>query len=255
MPSSTRPDDSLDDYPPVLINNLAFPYVSGSRFVGELYRAGGFAAIDAAWANPPQSTEQILHPERYRAGDAPQLVALAPLTDTLGVGWQQIEDNIMGEFILREYLDQQLPATTAARAALGWGGDRSAVYWNEATGVVLALRLVGHRRRTSLPRLCRLSAGLLTLATGPGRRQHVLCDGAICFRRLTASRSSCARHTAAAVLAALRLPPGALPLGRALAAPATVKQEQGRVLDGARRRRGLRRPASASGERRRNSSS
>jgi len=137
-------DDSyLDDYPPVLIDNLAFPYVSGSRFVGELYRAGGFAALDAAWANPPQSTEQILHPERYRAGDAPQIVALAPLTDTLGVGWQPIEDNVMGEFFLREYLDQQLPATTAARAALGWGGDRYAVYWNEATGgLVLALRVV-----------------------------------------------------------------------------------------------------------------
>ena len=137
-------DDSfLDDYPPVLVNNLAFPYVSGSRFVGELYRAGGFAAIDAAWADPPQSTEHILHPERYRAGDAPQIVALAPLTDTLGAGWQQIEDNVMGEFFLREYLDQQLPTTTAARAALGWGGDRYAVYWNEATGgLVLALRLV-----------------------------------------------------------------------------------------------------------------
>ena len=141
---SAQTDDSfLDEYPPVLINNLAFPYVSGSRFVGELYRAGGFAAIDAAWANPPQSTEHILHPERYRAGDAPQLVALAPLTDTLGVGWQEIENNVMGEFFLREYLDQQLPATTAARAALGWGGDRYAVYWNEATGgLVMALRAV-----------------------------------------------------------------------------------------------------------------
>ena len=35
---SAQTDDSfLDEYPPVLINNLAFPYVSGSRFVGELY--------------------------------------------------------------------------------------------------------------------------------------------------------------------------------------------------------------------------
>ena len=104
---------------------------SGSRFVGELYRAGGFAAIDAAWANPPQSTEHILHPERYRAGDAPQIVALAPLTDTLGVGWQEIENNVMGEFFLREYLDQQLPATGlvdhAHEGLLKWskGGNRA----------------------------------------------------------------------------------------------------------------------------------
>ena len=139
-----QPDTTLpEDVPPILISNLAFPYDSGSRFVDALYRAGGFAAIDAAWANPPRSTEQILHPERYLAGDAPELVSLAPLTDTLGVGWQQVAGDIMGEFFLRQYLDQQLPASVAERAAMGWGGDRYAVYWNEATGeLVLALRLV-----------------------------------------------------------------------------------------------------------------
>ncbi len=132
-----------EDVPPILLSNLAFPYDSGSRFVERLYRAGGFEAIDAAWANPPRSTEQILHPERYLAGDAPELVSLAPLTDTLGAGWQQVATDIMGEFFLREYLDQQLPATAAERAAMGWGGDRYAVYWNEATGgLVLALHLV-----------------------------------------------------------------------------------------------------------------
>ncbi len=132
-----------EDVPPILLSNLAFPYDSGSRFVERLYRAGGFEAIDAAWANPPRSTEQILHPDRYLAGDAPELVSLAPLTDTLGAGWQQVASDIMGEFFLREYLDQQLPATAAERAAMGWGGDRYAVYWNEATGgLVLALHLV-----------------------------------------------------------------------------------------------------------------
>lgn len=133
----------LDDIPPVLASNLAFPYNSGSRFVDALYRDGGFAAIDAAWANPPRSTEHILHPDRYLDGDAPQDVALPPLEGVLGPGWERIEDNIMGEFLLREYLDQQLSATVAERAAMGWGGDRYHVYWNEATdGLVLALRLV-----------------------------------------------------------------------------------------------------------------
>lgn len=135
--------DDLDSYPPVLISSLIFPYSGGSRFVEALYNEGGFAAIDAAWADPPRSTEHILHPERYLAGDAPQIVALNPLTDTLGVGWEQIADDILGEFFLREYLDQQLAASAAERLAEGWGGDRYAVYWNEATGgLVMALRLV-----------------------------------------------------------------------------------------------------------------
>jgi hypothetical protein len=136
-------DDSLNDFPPVLINNLSFPYTSGVEFVVDLYREGGFAAIDAAWADPPRSTEHILHPDRYRAGDAPQIVSLPPLTTTLGVGWELLDEDVLGEFFLREYLVQQLSETTVDRLATGWGGDRYAVYWNEADeGLVMALRLV-----------------------------------------------------------------------------------------------------------------
>ncbi len=133
----------LRDFPPILVSSLSFPYTSGVDFVTDLYRQDGFAAIDAAWANPPRSTEQILHPERYLAGDAPQVVAMVPLTDTLGAGWRQVDEDVMGEFYLREYLDQQLPAVTVDRMATGWGGDRYVIFWNEATrDLVMGLRLV-----------------------------------------------------------------------------------------------------------------
>lgn len=133
----------LNDFPPVLVNNMAFPYTDGVDFVAALYREGGFAAIDDAWANLPRTTEHILHPDRYLAGDEPQIVSLAPLTDTLGVGWEKIDDDILGEFFLREYLSQQLTAAQVTRAATGWGGDRYAVYYNEADdALVMALRLV-----------------------------------------------------------------------------------------------------------------
>lgn len=135
--------DYVSEFPPVLINDLAFPYTDGVEFVIDLYRENGFAAIDAAWADPPRSTEQILHPDRYRAGDAPQVVTLPPLDDTLGTGWMLLDGDILGEFYLRQYLAQQLPSATVNRAATGWGGDRYAVYWNEATDeMVMALRLV-----------------------------------------------------------------------------------------------------------------
>jgi hypothetical protein len=132
----------LNAFPPILIKSLSFPYTSGVDFVLDLYRDDGFAAIDAAWRDPPRSTEHILHPERYRAGDEPQIVALAPLTETLGDGWELVDEDILGEFFLREYLDQQLATTLARRVAEGWGGDRYAVYWNEAEdALVMALRL------------------------------------------------------------------------------------------------------------------
>jgi len=142
----------------------------------------------------------------------PQLVTLAPLADTLGVGWQQIEDNVMGEFFLREYLDQQLPATTAARAALGWGGDRYAVYWNEATGgLVLALRLVWDTAADAAEFAAAYAdypAGLFDAVPQAqvGGSTCWVGDDAICFQQVD-GESFVARApdmaTAAAVLAAL----------------------------------------------------
>ncbi|UCG24609.1 MAG: hypothetical protein JSW55_00995 [Chloroflexota bacterium] len=132
----------LESAPPVLAHELEFPYLSGVEFVQALYEQGGFQAIDAAWNNMPQSTEQILHPQRYLDGDAPQLVTLAPLTDTLGAGWSLVEEDVLGEFYLREYLAQQLENDLVDQAATGWGGDRYAVYWHEASQApVLVLKL------------------------------------------------------------------------------------------------------------------
>ncbi|MCA9938952.1 MAG: hypothetical protein KC418_09930 [Anaerolineales bacterium] len=116
------------EMPAVLQNSFAFPYDQGFTFVNALYDQGGFAAVDAAWQNPPRSSEQILHPDRYLAGDLPQIVTLPPLTDTLGLDWRQLDEDVFGEFFLREYLGQQLDTKTVDTAATGWGGDAYAVY-------------------------------------------------------------------------------------------------------------------------------
>jgi hypothetical protein len=97
--------------------------------------------VDAVYAHPPQSTEQILHPERYPS-DTPQVVALPPLTDTLGSGWQLVDEDVLGEFTLRAYLDVYLTQRQAAQAAAGWGGDRYAVYQDTGTGQVLLVLLL-----------------------------------------------------------------------------------------------------------------
>lgn len=136
-------ETTFQEVPAILLSDLAFPYLAGSSFVSALYEVGGFVALDEAWNNLPQTTEHILHPDRYLAGDRPQLVSLAPLTATLGVGWEQLDEDVLGEFYLREYLAQRLNAAEVERAATGWGGDRYAVYWNEANEqLVMALKLV-----------------------------------------------------------------------------------------------------------------
>jgi hypothetical protein len=132
----------LDSAPPVLSRQMLFPYLEGASFVEALYARGGFDAVNQAWESPPESTEQILHPERYFAGDSPQIVSLAPLTDTLGSGWEMIDQDIMGELFIREYLVQQLEDRLVDIASTGWGGDQYAVYWNEADeDQVMVLRI------------------------------------------------------------------------------------------------------------------
>lgn len=120
----------MDAAPTIIQETMLFPYNEGQVFVEHLYNQGGWAAVNAAFENPPVSTEQILHPERY-PDDAPQAVSLPPLTDTLGGGWHKVDEDILGEFQLRLYLDLYLQGQVASEAAEGWDGDRYAAYWNE----------------------------------------------------------------------------------------------------------------------------
>jgi hypothetical protein len=168
--------------PPVLINSFLFPYTAGLDFVETVYGRGGWAAVTAAWHNPPQSTEQILHPQRYLAGDAPQLVSLPPLTDTLGVGWELITEDVFGEFYLREFLAQRLNQAEVDVAATGWGGDRYAVYWRaDQDQVVMVLR---HAWDTLQDANQFAGAFGNYAARRYGVQQAVRPDGALCWQTL-----------------------------------------------------------------------
>ena len=134
--------DVLDGAPAAIVAQMNFPYEAGLAFVQFLHQEGGFEAIDRAFANPPQSTEQILHPERYLAGEPPQVVSLPPLTGTLGAGWEYVADNVLGEFGLRLYLGVTLDDQLAAAAADGWGGDWYVVHTHvETEGIVMVLKV------------------------------------------------------------------------------------------------------------------
>ncbi len=126
--------------PPFIVMELSFPYQDGMNFVNALYREGGWEAVNRAYNDLPVSTEQILHPAKYLSGEPPQPVALE--TAPPGPDWVLLADRTLGEFYLRSYLDTQLPAAEARKAAAGWGGDRYHLYYNETTGQrAWALRL------------------------------------------------------------------------------------------------------------------
>lgn len=133
---------SLDRAPLVLREELLFPYQAGLRFVQSLERQGGFAAVDAAFRDPPQSTEQVLHPEKYRAREAPVQVELPDLAAALGGGWRQTVANVLGELDLRILVEQFTDSALAERAAAGWGGDRYALLQSDDGRAAVVVKTV-----------------------------------------------------------------------------------------------------------------
>ena len=113
--------------PTILRESLLFPYIQGTSFVQGLYLSGGWPAVNAAFAKPPASTEQILHPDKYSANELPRQTSLPPdLASRLGSGWKTTLDDTFGEFQMQVWLRQNtsIGAGAANAAAAGWGGDR-----------------------------------------------------------------------------------------------------------------------------------
>ena len=101
-----------------LRESIIFPYLGGAEFVRWFERE--YPGKQPYGALMPISTEQILHPARYAAGDRPDRLAfVSPSPDTV-----RYEDGL-GEFEIRLLLEQYLgDDSTAALVATGWNGDR-----------------------------------------------------------------------------------------------------------------------------------
>ncbi len=135
--------------PPYVVRDGNFPYVEGAVFVQALYDRGRWARVNQAYDQLPQSTEQILHPSKYFAGESPAVVRETDLEEVLGDGWRLLENNSLGEwmtYLLLAYgadVEAQIAESTAASAAAGWGGDRYLVYYHDQNGhTVLAARWI-----------------------------------------------------------------------------------------------------------------
>jgi hypothetical protein len=117
-------DPNLDRH--VAIKVLRSFHNEDADFVAELFGTdnAGWAGVNSAYARPPITTEQILHPEKYFSDEGPQVTIIPDISSDLGKGWVQISDNTMGEFVIRTYLEEHLDDIQAATAAEGWGGDR-----------------------------------------------------------------------------------------------------------------------------------
>ena len=121
--------------PRYLLESLFFPYQSGQLFARSRHRAGGFAEVDNAYRNPPTSTEHILHPETYAAGQTWSPPALPDVAASTGCG--NVDSGTLGEFDMVQLLSAEISRTDANNAAAGWNGDAfRAVRCGAALGLV-----------------------------------------------------------------------------------------------------------------------
>ena len=130
----------FDSAPNYMQQDFLFPYTYGANFVREIRDQGGWSAVDAVYADPPVTTEQILHPERY-PWDKPIVLTPPDVVDALGAGWREIEFNVLGEWFTQLVLAEYINSDRSFEAAEGWGGDVYVALANDAqnTGALLLI--------------------------------------------------------------------------------------------------------------------
>lgn len=133
--------------PTFLQRSVEFPYIAGSEFIKRVRAAGGEAAVDRAFKNPPKSTLAIMKPELYLTGkDAPRRVVVR----RPAAGFTRTMNTTFGAADL-------LALTGDSRIAEAWQGGRLAVDRNGANRTLTILIATSNPRalatglRASLP--------------------------------------------------------------------------------------------------------
>ena len=119
-----RAPSPIQTAPHLLRRTIRFPYIEGAQFVASLYLSiNAWDVVNGAFEQLPQSTEQILHPEKYLLGEAAVDVTLPDLSAALGDAWTLVRQDTLGEFLILAYLEVEVSPEEASVAAQGWGGD------------------------------------------------------------------------------------------------------------------------------------
>jgi hypothetical protein len=145
--------------PQFVRETLMFPYLTGLLFVESVRRSAPWSKVDEIFKSPPESTEQVMHPEKYAAKEHPTKITPAPIA-ALGAR-KEVRRDVFGELVMKilfatappppatavskkagsgEKLDVDVTAL-AEKAAAGWGGDREVAYAADAEGPVTIVDL------------------------------------------------------------------------------------------------------------------
>ncbi|HUY28040.1 MAG TPA: hypothetical protein VMV27_11515 [Candidatus Binataceae bacterium] len=104
---------------------LLFQYSEGVKFVGEAYRRGGWKAVNALYAKPPESSHQIIHPEAYFDTPAPPQKVSIGGYQNLMAQWKKVDESTYGELLISVILQRGVGKhASEVELATRWTGDR-----------------------------------------------------------------------------------------------------------------------------------
>ncbi len=126
------------DMPIALRRTLQFAYADGQIFAEEVAAAGGEDAIDRAFTvDPPQSTEEILHPDQYLVGDLPATVEAPPAPPSVDIE----QRGTLGAFVVALVAEDELGWDGAVELVAAWSGD-SFIAWTDEGQPCVAARVL-----------------------------------------------------------------------------------------------------------------
>lgn len=133
--NSITKNERENDMPLILEKTLTFPYYAGSIFVNAIKKEN-WKSVNRAYSDPPLSTEQVLHPEKYyEEQDNPTELNVPKLSEILGEDWNLLENNTMGEYsigvLFLEFLGSESDIERNVEAREGWDGDFYKTYHKE----------------------------------------------------------------------------------------------------------------------------
>jgi hypothetical protein len=128
--ASGEAQEQLGTIPGVLVAMQGAPYALGPSLVELIAAEGGNEAVDDAFADPPATTEHMIDPRSYFAGDSAREIRLP----SVPTGGEQIgEGDSLGALPLYLLLSERMDPLAALSAADGWGGDAYVVYGRRGT--------------------------------------------------------------------------------------------------------------------------
>ncbi len=185
--------EGAEDVPDYFVKELLFPYTAGTAWIESRRARGGWAAVDAIYDRPPETTAEILDPSRFRAPRNRLPFGALPSSEDLPPGARPLYLDRLGAFTVRSLLERAGPAK-AAELAASWQDDRILFYEMAArprgpVGFVWSLRLTTPEAARTLASL--LSTFYRTEAPGEARAET---DGDVI--RITRRPATAVRRTA-----------------------------------------------------------